>query len=65
MADQVFARFRVSTIGGLDATSPAGDGEVEDYRVTITNTTPWQLQQVYGFFDTGNDYRNSGGCDER
>ena len=30
-----FARFRVSSAGGLDPTGSAADGEVEDYAVTI------------------------------
>ncbi|MCA9247055.1 MAG: hypothetical protein KDA42_08070, partial [Planctomycetales bacterium] len=30
-----FARFRISTAGGLGPTGPAADGEVEDYAVTI------------------------------
>ncbi|MEM6792980.1 MAG: GEVED domain-containing protein, partial [Acidobacteriota bacterium] len=30
-----YARFRYSTAGGLAATGPAADGEVEDYRVLI------------------------------
>ncbi|MEO9970751.1 MAG: GEVED domain-containing protein, partial [Hyphomonadaceae bacterium] len=32
-----FARFRWSTISGLDASSAASDGEVEDYAVTISD----------------------------
>lgn len=32
-----FARFRVSTKGGLNFTGAADDGEVEDYRITIEN----------------------------
>ncbi len=35
-----FARFRWSTTAGLDSTSAATDGEVEDYLVTITEKTP-------------------------
>jgi microcystin-dependent protein/subtilisin-like proprotein convertase family protein len=31
-----YARFRLSTTGGLDATGEASDGEVEDYQVTIS-----------------------------
>ncbi len=31
-----FARFRLSTAGGLDFFGPAADGEVEDYPVTLT-----------------------------
>ncbi len=32
---QTFARFRLSSIGGLSAGGLASDGEVEDYRVTV------------------------------
>jgi len=32
---QSFARFRISTVGGLDPTGEAPDGEVEDYEVEI------------------------------
>ena len=32
-----FARFRVSTAGGLSPTGAASDGEVEDYQVNILN----------------------------
>jgi len=37
-----FARFRISTAGGLSSVGAANDGEVEDYQVTIDagNTTP-------------------------
>lgn len=34
------ARFRISTAGGLSATGPAADGEVEDYQVLIDSGTP-------------------------
>ena len=37
--DQTFARFRWSTTAGLDATTPAPDGEVEDYAVTLAPAT--------------------------
>ncbi|MFN7876508.1 MAG: FG-GAP-like repeat-containing protein, partial [Pirellula sp.] len=30
-----FARFRVSSVGGLDPTGKANDGEVEDYQVSL------------------------------
>ncbi len=33
---QTFARFRLSSVGGLPVTGYAADGEVEDYRVRIT-----------------------------
>jgi hypothetical protein len=37
-----FARFRLSTVGGLTPTGTADDGEVEDYSVTVrpVNTAP-------------------------
>ena len=34
-AGDTFARFRVSSTGGLSPLGPADDGEVEDYRVTL------------------------------
>jgi CSLREA domain-containing protein len=38
---QTFARFRLSSAGGLSPTGLANDGEVEDYTLTIqTNTAP-------------------------
>ena len=36
-----YARFRMSSTGGLAPTGPAADGEVEDYAVTIT-ANPWR-----------------------
>jgi hypothetical protein len=38
-----YARFRISTAGGLPVTGPSDDGEVEDYRVTIS-----PLSQIIG-----------------
>ncbi len=35
-----FARFRLSSVGGLDPTGLAVDGEVEDYVVTLVPGTP-------------------------
>jgi hypothetical protein len=35
VSGQTAARFRISTAGGLAATGPAPDGEVEDYLVTL------------------------------
>ncbi len=40
VAGETYARFRLSTAGGLAPTGPADDGEVEDYRVTIHNVDP-------------------------
>ena len=37
-----YARFRLSTAGGLSPSGAAFDGEVEDYQVTIRSATPWQ-----------------------
>ncbi len=36
-----YARFRMSSVGGLAPFGDAADGEVEDYRVTI-QASPWQ-----------------------
>ncbi len=38
---ETFARFRLSTSGGLSSTGEASAGEVEDYRVIIS-VNPWQ-----------------------
>jgi hypothetical protein len=40
VAGTTFARFRLSTIGGLDPTGPALDGEVEDYSAKIITPAP-------------------------
>ena len=37
---QTFARFRWSTLSGLSSVATAGDGEVEDYAITILPDTP-------------------------
>ena len=41
-----FARFRLSTAGGLNVTGEAADGEVEDYQVTIA--PPTESSAVFG-----------------
>lgn len=43
-----FARFRVSTAGGLGFAGPAADGEVEDYRVSINLPGNWQPLGPFG-----------------
>ncbi|MBC8355894.1 MAG: hypothetical protein H8E66_28285 [Planctomycetes bacterium] len=48
-----FARFRLSTAGGLTPTGLADDGEVEDYRIEIL-----PIGRDYG--DAPDDYPNSG-----
>ncbi len=35
-----YARFRVSTLGGLGVTGTAADGEVEDHQLTIVSAAP-------------------------
>ncbi|MFO0913884.1 MAG: NF038122 family metalloprotease [Pirellulales bacterium] len=40
-----FARFRLSSAGGLQPTGAASDGEVEDYALTISATNGWQNQR--------------------
>ncbi len=40
VATTAFARFRSSTVGGLQPTGLAVDGEVEDYKITIVPGTP-------------------------
>ena len=41
-----YARFRLSTAGGLGPAGSAGDGEVEDYQVTIGSPSP--VDGVFG-----------------
>ncbi len=40
VSDRVFARFRLSTSGGLSYTGAAADGEVEDYLVSVVPDAP-------------------------
>ncbi len=40
MTGQTFARFRLSSAGGLSPQGPAPDGEIEDYVVTIEEAEP-------------------------
>jgi uncharacterized repeat protein (TIGR01451 family) len=44
---QTFARFRWSTTSGLDTTTAANDGEVEDYAITISQTSAIVSGRVY------------------
>ncbi|MEM6363212.1 MAG: FG-GAP-like repeat-containing protein [Planctomycetota bacterium] len=49
-----FARVRISSEGGLDATGAADDGEVEDYQITITPPAAVVGRHVFynrSFFD--------------
>jgi hypothetical protein len=46
IAGTTYARFRVSTLGGLGVSGVAADGEVEDYQVTINN--PAATDGVFG-----------------
>lgn len=53
LSGTTFARFRVSTAGGLAPTGLAADGEVEDYAVTVkaarTNLAPSNLLIYYSY----------------
>ncbi len=53
LSGTTFARFRVSTAGGLAPTGLAADGEVEDYAVTVkaarTNVAPANLLIYYSY----------------
>ena len=40
VAGTTFARFRISSGGGLGPAGPASDGEVEDYAFTVYDTAP-------------------------
>ena len=44
VAGTSFARFRWSTASGVGIQDPAGDGEVEDYQVTLLAAPPVELQ---------------------
>ncbi len=50
-----YARFRVSTTGGLSPTGLALDGEVEDYPVTITWFDSSEVLNANADSDTGDD----------
>jgi predicted neuraminidase len=51
-----YARFRVSTAGGLSFDGPADDGEVEDHRVAVSWFGPPQALNTNAPLDTGWDY---------
>jgi hypothetical protein len=58
-----FARFRISSAGGLGPAGPAADGEVEDYRVAITEGLDFgDLPSNYPstLFDNGPRHRRVG-----
>ncbi|MEP0347863.1 Ig-like domain-containing protein [Rhodopirellula bahusiensis] len=40
VSGNTYARFRVSTLGGLGVTGTAADGEVEDHQLTIVSAAP-------------------------
>jgi hypothetical protein len=48
VSGQTAARFRISTAGGLAATGPASDGEVEDYLVTLLDGGQSPAVTVHG-----------------
>ena len=45
-ATDTYARFRVSTAGGLQPTGLAADGEVEDYRVEIAPSAAFSVKLI-------------------
>ena len=51
--NQTFARFRWSTTAGLDATTAATDGEVEDYALTIQPYAITASNGVMRYADSG------------
>lgn len=59
------ARFRLSTAGGLAATGPAVDGEVEDYFVTVAGAAPaydfGDLPDTFGTLLASNGARHQTG----
>ncbi|MFH1688714.1 MAG: GEVED domain-containing protein [Candidatus Eisenbacteria bacterium] len=55
-----FARFRLSSQGGLSYDGAAIDGEVEDYEILIGNSDAWKWLQPPDLDDTGFDV---GACD--
>ncbi|CAD7698190.1 unnamed protein product, partial [Ostreobium quekettii] len=54
-----YARFRLSTAGGLATTGPASDGEVEDYQITIDTVDPADTQNL-ALLDGTNGFRLDG-----
>ena len=44
-----YARFRLSSTGGLDVTGLAADGEVEDYQVEIERANPLPTLDAFAF----------------
>ena len=51
-----FARFRVSTAGGLSFDGAADDGEVEDHRVAVSWFGPPEVLNTNAPLDTGRDH---------
>jgi hypothetical protein len=54
VAGNTFARFRLSSAGGLGPTGLAADGEVEDYPLSILVPTPGTIVQVDDPANPGN-----------
>ena len=57
--NQTYARFRWSTTSGLDSTTAANDGEVEDYQLTITSSKVYQCPNVIADLWFANDESGS------
>ncbi len=56
---QTFARFRISSLGGLPPVGPAPDGEVEDYEVFIEEQLTYKWIQLPDLDITGMDVNAS------
>ena len=54
VSDRIFARFRLSTAGGLSHAGAAVDGEVEDYLVTVVPDAPVMVPEPALTFGTSN-----------
>lgn len=52
VAGTSFARFRWSTANGVGIQDPAGDGEVEDYQITLVEAVNADLSLTMGFSNT-------------
>ena len=56
-----FARFRISTSGGLSPTGPSVDGEVEDYAVTVQTVNRFTVNSTA---DTSDAVPGNGVCND-
>ncbi len=64
IAGMTFARFRLSSAGGLGPDGPAQDGEVEDYQVSVLGS-PWQNINTSVTPNSRFDVNNDGFIDDQ